>query len=88
MRMMQTKRKLTEGLRIVRLPDHRGPGYVFAGQGDRTSRPVTARLMIMRWISEVPSKIVDVRVDGLVGGLVSSRVQHAVACSSGAVNTG
>ena len=24
----------------------------------RTSRPVTARPMIMRWISEVPSKIV------------------------------
>ena len=37
------------------------PSYVvgaLAAQGYRTSRPVTARPMIMRWISEVPSKMV------------------------------
>ena len=33
-------------------------GHVPAGQGYLTSSPVTARPMIMRWISEVPSKIV------------------------------
>jgi hypothetical protein len=31
-----------------------------AVQGYRTSRPVTARPMIMRWISEVPSKMVKI----------------------------
>jgi hypothetical protein len=33
-------------------------GTVLAGQLYRTSSPVTALPMIMRWISEVPSKIV------------------------------
>jgi hypothetical protein len=33
---------------------------VSAAQGYRTSRPVTARPMSMRWISEVPSKMVKI----------------------------
>ena len=33
-------------------------GAFSAGQSYRTSSPVRARPMIMRWISEVPSKIV------------------------------
>jgi hypothetical protein len=52
------------GLSTFRLPDHPGgclgPRYVSAGQAYRTSRPVTARPMIMRWISEVPSKMVKI----------------------------
>jgi hypothetical protein len=35
-----------------------GRPVVLAGQRYRTSSPVTARPMIMRWISEVPSKMV------------------------------
>jgi hypothetical protein len=39
------------------------PGYtigISAGQGYRTSSPVTARPMIILWISDVPSKIVKI----------------------------
>jgi hypothetical protein len=39
------------------------PGYtigISAGQAYRTSSPVTARPMIIRWISDVPSKIVKI----------------------------
>jgi hypothetical protein len=35
------------------------PG-ISAGQDQRTSSPVMARPMIIRWISEVPSKIVKI----------------------------
>jgi len=38
----------------ARIPDR----AVSAAQDYRTSRPVTARPMIRRWISEVPSKMV------------------------------
>ena len=34
--------------------------HSLAGQGYRTASPVTARPMIMRWISEVPSKMVKI----------------------------
>jgi uncharacterized protein len=34
---------------------------ISAGQGYRTSNPVTARPMIIRWISDVPSKMVKIR---------------------------
>ena len=36
------------------------PPNVFLCQSYRTGRPVTARPMIMRWISEVPSKMVKI----------------------------
>jgi hypothetical protein len=49
----------------------------------RTSSPVTALPMIMRWISDVPSKIVKVvedvqfpQLDGLMMNLLSARTQH------------
>jgi hypothetical protein len=42
--------------------------------------------MIIRWISEVPSKIVKMlnlmqfpQVSGLSGGWVSARIQHAIS---------
>jgi hypothetical protein len=56
------------------------PGY------QRTSSPVAALPMIMRWISDVPSKIVKLgrcgqfpQVDGLLYGRLSARTQHAPA---------
>jgi hypothetical protein len=48
------------------MPGDGGHSAVFAAQDYRTSSPVTARPMIMRWISLVPSKMVklsDVSVD-------------------------
>src|ERR1700759_2584126 len=43
----------------IRTGSHELPGELpDAGQGYRTSSPVTARPMIMRWILEVPPKIV------------------------------
>ncbi len=42
------------------LTDDYQPPNVSAGQNYRTGSPVTARPMIMRWISEVPSKIVKI----------------------------
>ena len=42
------------------LPAHCRTSSVSAGQNYRTGSPVTARPMIMRWISLVPSKIVKI----------------------------
>jgi hypothetical protein len=47
----------------------RPPGFMLGispGQRYRTSRPVTARPMIMRWISDVPSKMVKILAMGAV----------------------
>jgi hypothetical protein len=40
------------------MPGDSGHSAVFAAQDYQTSSPVTARPMIMRWISLVPSKMV------------------------------
>jgi hypothetical protein len=65
------------------------PGYtigISAGQPYRTSSPVTARPTIIRWISNVASKIVKVlAVRAVYAGqrpvhpVVSARIQHALS---------
>jgi hypothetical protein len=52
------------------------PPSVFAGQNYRTGSPVTARPMIMRWISEVPSKIVKIVDCGAVSATDRKIVSH------------
>jgi len=56
---------------------------ISAGQSYRTSSPVTARPISIRWISDVPSKIVKIVDYGAVSAgqrsvdpLVSARIQH------------
>ena len=61
-------------------------GSVLAAQRYLTSSPVTARPMIIRWISLVPSKMVKILAVGAVsagqrpaGPPVSARIQHGLS---------
>jgi hypothetical protein len=57
------------------------PGGISAGQRYRTSNPVTARPTIIRWISDVPSKIVKIlAIRAVYAG-------QSVACGPHAIST-
>jgi hypothetical protein len=60
---VQAKDRTRERAGPLKSRPGRLPGYtigISAGQTYRTSSPVTARPMIIRWISLVPSKIVKI----------------------------
>jgi hypothetical protein len=71
-------------------PELHGPFKIRASGYYRTSSPLTALSMIMRWISDVPSKIVKLmevrqfpQVDGVLARRLSAPTQHRSTPGSG-----